>query len=165
MKKLAIALVFAGLAAGSIGIQADGRPRPATHTSLLAVRAQPDAWLNTPITFEARFHRLGEVYQPFFTPFDSFSFGNFAAWDVSQDLNSKEGFLDHCATLYVDREMKARTMQDVAELATYERFEATGVVRAVFAGKPFIEITKIEPCEWWKFWLKADDFRREALGH
>ena len=165
MKKFAIALVLAGLTAGSVGISADGKDRPPSHTTLDALRAQPDAWLNAPITFEGRFHRLGEVYQPFFSPFDSFSFQNFAAWDVSSDLNSKDVFLDHCATLYVDREMMSPTMRSLSELKPYQRFTATGVVRAVFAGKPFIEVTKVEPHDWWKFWLTADDFHREAFGH
>lgn len=163
MKSVLSALLFLGLVAGATG-DADCKDRPTAETTLSAVRAQPEAWLNTPIEFEARFHRFGELYQPFYTPFDSFSFANLSAWDVSQSVGSQEQFLDHCPTLYVDRRMKAKTMKRVSDLAPYQRFKAVGVVRQVFAGRPFIEITDLRPIGWWKFWRDADDHREEAFG-
>ena len=162
----ALSLAMVALTGGIGGVPgtADAKDRPPVNTTLSALRAQPDAWVNTPITFEARFHRLGEIFQPFYTPFDSFSFGNFAAWDMDAQLDQEGPFVDHCPTLYVDRQMKAKTMKCVAELKPYQRFRATGIVRSVFAGRPFIEVTSIEPCDWWRFWWTDKDHVAEAFA-
>lgn len=163
MKSFFSALLFLGLVAGVTG-DADCKDRPFARTTLSEVRTQPEAWLNTPIVFEARFHALGEIFQPFYTPFDSFSFANFSAWDVSQAMTSQEQFLDHCPTLYVDRRMKAKTMQRLAHLSPFQRFEAKGYVRQVFNGRPFIEVVEIKPHKSWRFWWTPDDHREDAFG-
>jgi hypothetical protein len=163
MKTLASTLLLTILVGGTAA-DADGRARHVTTVSLSELRETPAAYLNVPVSFTARFSRLTEVYQPFFTPFDSFSFANFAAWDCESDLKSQEQFLDHCPTLYIDRRMRESTLEKMNSLDPYECFRATGVVRQVFAGRPFIEITDVKPVYWWKFWMSADDHAEEAFG-
>lgn len=163
MKKFLIAMMFAGAAATAVS-NADGADRAVAKASIMQVVAQPESWLNTPFSFEGRFQRLNDVYQSFYTPFDSFSYANFAAWDINFDLSQREAFLNHCPTLYVNRQMHAKALKNLCELRPFERFRAQGIVRTSFAGRPFVEITKIESLDWWKFWLDEADFKAAAFG-
>lgn len=162
MKKFVYALLFAAAAATAVS-NADGSDRPAADVSISRVVAQPESWMNTPFKFEGRFHRMNDVYQAFYTPFDSFSYANFSAWDITLDLSQRESFLSHCPTLYVNRQMHAKALKNLAELRPFERFRAEGIVRTNFAGLPFVQITKIESLDWWKFWLDEEDFKAEAF--
>jgi len=158
MKKTALALMVLGSLAG-----ADASDRQPTRATLAQVQAQPQAFLDTPFEFEGRFHRLGQIYQPFYTQFDAFSFCNFTAWDTGRDLSVRENFNDHFATLYLSRQMRASSLEELVELAPYQRFKATGIVRSVFAGHAFVEVLEVDACDTWCWWTDADH-EREAMS-
>jgi hypothetical protein len=160
--KMKLKLTFLFLVLGVL-VGADAKDRKAVRTDLDAVRAKPQAWLDTPIEFEARYHALGEIYQPFYTQFDAFSFANFSAWDVTKDLSTKDGFTDHCQTLYISRQMNSDALEKLGELAPYQRFRARAIVRSVFSGRAFVEVTDVKPLDAW-FWWDSEDHRRAAFA-
>lgn len=144
MKTIAISLL-----ACALGGSALAEIRDAVPASLNAVRAQPSAYLNSEIEFEGRFARTSEVYQPFYTMFDSFSYENFTAWDAANDLGDKAQYLDSCPTLYVHRKM-GEAVEEMNKLLPHQRFKAHAVVRSVFGGHAFIEVVRLErlDCDW-----------------
>ncbi len=113
--------------------------------TLDAMRAQPETYLGQKVRFEARFHRTGDVYQPFYTVFDAFQHMNFSAWDAATDIHTKAGFMKHHALLYVAK-TNIDAIENLSRLGKYEAFLCVGVVRSVFDGQAFIEIIDIDRC-------------------
>jgi len=128
--------------------------------SLNAVRAEPHAYLKSRVEFEARFDDVGAIYQTFFTIFDSQTHANFSAWDSGNELATREGYLDNCPLLYLDRR-RGDAMESLFGLEKYQRFRAVGVVQSVFADKPFIEVLTVTPLD--RTWAN-DMHKRAALG-
>lgn len=114
--------------------------------SLRDVAERPRAFLKSRFVFEGRFDKTGDVYQPFFTPFDEQSHVNFSAWPVEADLSNKEEYADVFPLLYLDRR-RGQMMERLFSLARFQRFRAIGVVESVFSDRAFVEILHIEPLD------------------
>lgn len=124
------------------------------------VSAQPHAFLKSRVKFEARFDKLGEIHQPFFTIFDSQTHVNFSAWDSSTDLRTADGYANTFALLYLDRR-RGDQMESLFDLHKFQRFECVGVVQSVFGDKAFIEILTLKPLD--RTWA-PDMHKRHAFG-
>lgn len=138
---------------------ADAGDREGTWATLEEVQATPDAWLNTTFTFEGRYHRLGEIYQPFFTVFNTFRHVNFAAWDEGKDLRHRENFVSSFPLLYMDRTSQ-NSIENLHALHPYQRFQATAVVKSVFDHRPFVQVIDIVGLD---KELSADEVRVRAF--
>ncbi|MBL8766613.1 MAG: hypothetical protein JNL94_04555 [Planctomycetes bacterium] len=143
-----VTLALAAPAFGQHSTIVPGMCVPEDHIingSLEAMRAQPETYLNQKVRFEARFHRTGDVYQPFYTVFDAFQHMNFSAWDGATDIHTKAGFMNHHALMYVAK-TNIDAVENLGRLGKYEAFLCVGVVRSVFDGQAFIEIVDIDRC-------------------
>ena len=127
------------LCAATPTFAADDAIVPAT---LNDVRAQPRTYLKSTFEFEGRFSNHSEIFQPFFTMFDDHLFTNFTVWDVNNNLANYDEYRNSFALLYLNRH-KGEQMETLFKLGKYQRFRATGVVRSIFAGRPFIEVIDI----------------------
>ncbi|MBK6939811.1 MAG: hypothetical protein IPH13_06320 [Planctomycetes bacterium] len=143
-----VTLALAAPAFGQHSTIVPGMCVPEDHIingTLDAMRAQPETYLSQKVRFEARFHRTGDVYQPFYTVFDAFQHMNFSAWDAATDIHTKAGFMKHHALLYVAK-TNIDAIENLSRLGKYEAFLCVGVVRSVFDGQAFIEIVDIDRC-------------------
>lgn len=115
-------------------------------TTLAAVQAQPHAFYKTSFEVEARFDKLAEIYQPFFTVFDDHRHVNFAAWDTGRNLALRSEFVGSCPLLYMQRQ-KADAIENLFALKRFQRFKAVGTVQSIFGGHAFIEFSDLIPLD------------------
>ncbi len=138
---LALALL---LAAGSLPAQQEtddfGRARA---TTLAAVRATPQAFKNVWIRFSGWFSGIGALHNPFFTRFTRTDYVNFALWGDTQKLWVEDEYKHPCTTLFVLKS-NDKAVDLITSLGIYQRVTCTGIVRNVFRGEPWIEVTRIE---------------------
>ena len=109
-------------------------------TTLTAVRGTPDAFKNVAVHFTVQFNQLGKISNPFFTRFVPNDFVNFYGWPSEQPIWRKDVYDDVFGLLFLSKEHKQLT--DLYKLKTYDRVDVTGVVRNVFQGAPWVEVTK-----------------------
>jgi hypothetical protein len=133
------------LAAGQLPAQQDdesfGTPK---STTIRDLEAKPQAYKNVWITFRGTFSGIGELHNPFFTRFTRANHVNFTMWGEQSRLWVKEEFDQPCPTLFVSK-LKDETTTVLYSLQRYQQIQVVGVVRNSFKGKPWIEITSIQP--------------------
>ncbi len=111
------------------------------HT-LTSVRKNPESYRDLPVQMEIQFHELRHAKNPFFTRFSADGYLSFAAWGGEQSLWHREDYLNDHPLFFVDRGAPMR--RTLLEAKIYDRIRVTAVVRDVFKGVPYLEVTKAE---------------------
>ncbi len=112
-------------------------------TTLSQVRAHPEAFRNVKLRFDLQFASLGNVSNPFFTPFVTSDFANFHAWGAEQPIWRKAEFDDMFGLLFLAK--TSEQLQTLYDAKVFTRMRATALVRNTFQGRPWIEIVSFEP--------------------
>jgi hypothetical protein len=102
------------------------------------VIARPDDYRDRTLTFFCVFHKKDDVFAPLATPFNETRYDNVAVWPDGLALWEQQAYQQDFPFLYV---LKAHPRRDqLVGLEIFTRLEVTGRIRAVFRGRPCIEI-------------------------
>ena len=105
---------------------------------LQKIIANPDAFLDIPVSFVIQFHRLEKADNPVFTRFLKQWDMNFSAWADGERLWTKEGFKNDFSYFFVRRGSEGH--QTLLKAPIFSRWVVTGIVTRVFKGKPWIQV-------------------------
>jgi hypothetical protein len=140
---LCLAAILAGMAVSS-GHRSDAHsPISGARVSLSAVVAQPLDYLGGEVFFSFALESQPETWNPFLTRFGSEDYRALIAWGDEQHLWERAAFDAPAGMLFVRRGNPIEAMLGAA--ARYSRFEATGIVRQVLGGRPWIEVVALKP--------------------
>ena len=120
-----------------------GKP---VHTTIEALRANPDAYRNVKVQFTAQFASLGRISNPFFTKFTPTEFTNFYAWGDDQPIWQEPAYNDVFGMLFLSK--SNAQLEQLYTLSLYTRVKCVAVVRNSFQNIPWIEVlsfTKLGP--------------------
>ena len=139
-------LTLASLLLGLAGAPAPGAvedelvgPPPPPRLELSELRAEPASYVGQPLRFRVQIDSERERWNPWLTRFGTQSFRSWSGWSDDRMPWVREVWSDPSTHLYVRRESAAaRTLGGARRL---ERYEVEAVVREVFLGEPWIEIT------------------------
>jgi tetratricopeptide (TPR) repeat protein len=138
----ALALV-AGVTAPSAARAQDGwwDSEPRT-TTLEKLRADPSAFKDVPVRVTLLFHEKRGIFNPYYTPFLPDRYFNLSAWSDSE-LFSKEDFTKNLyAFFFVEKD--SAFGRRLSEIAPRTRINCKAIVRSVFRGEPWIEISDVK---------------------
>lgn len=110
--------------------------------SLTNIRKKPDSYRGLSVDTEIQFHELRKSSNPFFTRFTDDNYACFSAWGGEQALWHKEEYQNEFLFLFVDR--TSLCFRALLECSAYQRLHVKAVVRDIFRGIPYIEVTSIE---------------------
>jgi len=140
---LALAAVLAGMAvSGGTQNQADGTLSGA-HVTLTDVAKRASEYLGSELCFTMQIESQPPEWNPYVTRFGTDDYRAVIAWGDEQDLWQQADYENPAAMLFVRHSSPLEPALDTAQ--RYARFEATGVVRQVLLGRPWIELTALHP--------------------
>jgi tetratricopeptide (TPR) repeat protein len=116
------------------------------EVSLATMRANPRAFSEKQVCFDAFFAGLGRIYQPFQTPFVSDQFLNFHVWERETHLWDNKDRKNAYLFCYVPRDLDKQA-SDVMGAKMYDAIRIYGRIVVVYAGQPWFEIEDIEPSD------------------
>ena len=108
-------------------------------TTLTEIRRAPEAYRGVKVKFSIQFASLGKVQNPFFTQFEPSKYANFYGWADEQQIWQQKKYDELFGLLFVAKRHDFCTK--LYKLKVYERLACEAVVRNVFQGAPWIEIT------------------------
>ncbi len=111
-------------------------------TTLEEMRAHPEAFKSVWVRFPIQFCSIGKISNPFFTRFVPSDYANFYAWSEGQKIWKRGDYDSVFGMLFLSKE--SEILGSLYELNLYDRVWVTGVVRNVFQGEPWIEVTEFE---------------------
>lgn len=138
---LALGLVAGSASAQGSKVEMSSTPKP---VKLQDVRANPAAYKNVFISFQAQFHSIGSVHNPFFTRFTRTEYTNFWAWGDEQKVWKLDEFSNPLSILFVKKLDNDALLAELFRFKRFDRLQVTGVVRNVFKNAPWIEVISIE---------------------
>jgi hypothetical protein len=149
---LALAALLTGLAIGRGGPRSGQAPTLPTAsvgdgaTAILelgqvALRAREH--LGREIRFTLQVESLPATWNPYVTRFGTEDYRAVTAWGDEQNLWDPEQYGSPAATVFVRRGSAADDA--LGQAGRYARFDAVGIVRQVFLGRPWIEVTALAP--------------------
>ena len=152
MKRILTALVLLGLCWNGIA-KAEGEdpawerlhPTDPKLTQLEAITATPESFRNTEVVFEARYHRMDNLFVSVYTPFSSQDYINFSVWDDKVKLWTDEVATDF-PLLYAPKGDNFKAVNFATEfshLKKYEKLRIAAKIAAVFDGRPYLEVISI----------------------
>jgi hypothetical protein len=115
----------------------------AAATTLDLVRATPGRFLGQRLRFVLQLQGQQESWNPYATRFGAGDWAALAAWPDERFTWDAEVHRDPATHLFVRRGSALASLVAAAE--PYERFEAVGVVRALFLDQPWIELETLAP--------------------
>lgn len=140
---LALALVLAGMALGDGGAEPTQAPAPIARQELVRVAQRPLEFLGQELRTSIQVESQPADWNPFLTRFGTEDYRAVVAWGDTQRLWDADDFASPAAVLFVRRGTAAERVLAAAQ--RYARFDASGIVRQVLAGRPWIEITALVP--------------------
>ncbi|HHI80258.1 MAG TPA: hypothetical protein ENK02_09775 [Planctomycetes bacterium] len=137
--------LFVGLLslATPLPAQGEGSVKDPKNTTLRQIEKTPQAFKNLAVRIEGYFRGIGSLHNAFFTRFTRADFVNFEVWGVTKRLWIKEDFDNPTPTFFVDKR-NDDVIDLLSKLKRYQKIACTGIIRNVFRGKPWFEISKIE---------------------
>lgn len=115
---------------------------PVVTTTLSAIRAAPDSYNGIWVRFTVQFASMGKIQNPFFTQFVPYRFANFYTWPDEKQIWKKKEYEDLFGLLFIAKDNPQT--QTIYSTRVYQRMVITGVVRSIFQGEPWIEVTEFE---------------------
>lgn len=142
---LAVALALAGMALGD-GAGRDVEAAPSgTPVELRAVALKPLEFLGRELRFTIQIESQPADWNPFLTRFGTEDYRAVIAWGDEQSLWEQADYDSPPATLFARRGGAVEPV--LLRAHRYDRFEASGIVRQVLAGRPWIELTDLRPLD------------------
>ncbi len=137
--------LFVGLfsLAAPLSSQGEGSVQDPKETTLQQIEKTPQAFKNLAVRFEGHFRGIGALHNAFFTRFTRADFVNFEVWGISKKLWVKEDFDNPTPTFFVDKRNN-KVIDLLSNLKRYQKIACTGIIRNVFRGKPWFEISQVE---------------------
>ena len=114
----------------------------AVDTTLSQVRAEAEAYRGVKVTFTVQFASLGRISNPFFTKFTPSEFANFYAWADEQPIWQEKSYGEVFGMLFLSKSHPK--LEQLYSLKLYQRMKVTGVVRSIFQGAPWIEVSDFD---------------------
>ncbi len=133
-----LALTLLAPAAPCIG----GDEAVVVRTTLTDLRSAPDAFRAVRVSFVVQFVGIGDLSNPFFTQFVPSQFANFHVWADEQPIWRRESYKDVFGQLFLAK--NNAQLEQLYSLRLYQRLRVEGIVRDVFQGTPWIEVTGFE---------------------
>lgn len=127
--------------------------------SLADVQANPDAFMNQPIEFDLMYFGYDDerIWAPMYTPFTADRFMPFSGWDPRAPIWSEEVYTNPMRTLFLERTEHDLDVEGWPSRDRFAILRIYGVVKSVFAGKPWIQVTEIDT-------IDEPQFSVESLG-
>ncbi len=107
------------------------------------VLADPLAYRDVTVILTLQFTEKRAAFNPYFTAFSPDRFDNFAAWHDAAELWDREQYKKPYGFFFVVRNSPAADA--LKDLSQRTRFSCKAVVRSVFRGEPWFEITEVKP--------------------
>lgn len=142
---LAVALVLAGMALGDGGDEKPQVQPSGVRAELRAVALQPLGFLGQELRFTIQVESQPADWNPFLTRFGTEDYRAVIAWGDEQSLWEQADYDNPAAFLFARRGGAVEPI--LLRAQRYDRFEAGGIVRQVFAGRPWIELTDLRPLD------------------
>jgi hypothetical protein len=142
IKSISLFVGFLSFAA-PLPSQGEGSVQEPKDTTLSLIEKTPQAFKNLAVRFEGHFRGIGALHNAFFTRFTRADFVNFEVWGITKKLWVKEDFDNPTPTFFVDKR-NDQVIDLLSKLKRYQKIACTGIVRNVFRGKAWFEISKIE---------------------
>jgi len=139
--RAACGLLLATLLTASAG-GSDGEPTPAlepAEAALAELRAEPAAFVGRTVRFTLQLDRELDAWQPFLTRFGPGDFAAYRAWPDEAFLWERKAFDDTTSRVFARRGTAPELVLGGGR--SYDRFAVTAVVRDVFLGEPWLEVT------------------------
>lgn len=157
MRRWLLASAFLGLLAGpsfsdeesggflgALGRELGFRRNPTAvlPTTITELRTKPETFRGLTVRFTVQFHERTRFWNPFFTRFTRDEYMNFSAWGDEQPIWVESEFTNDFPLLFVDR--RGSVLETFGTAEAFERYECEGIVRDLFLGMPWVEVTKAE---------------------
>jgi len=131
---------FLGALGRELGLNRN--PTGVLPTTLTEIRTKPETYRGLTVRFTIQFHERTRFWNPFFTRFTRDEYMNFSAWGDEQPIWIEAEYSNDFPLLFADR--RGRVLETFGTAEAFDRFECEAMVRDLFLGKPWIEITKAE---------------------
>lgn len=142
--KIAISLGLSLALTPTLLAQVDNKPQgKVVTTTLEKIRRTPEAYKKVWVEFTVQFATMGRVENPFFTEFVPERYVNFYCWGDNQKIWHKRSFKNVFGMMFMAK--AAKQSKDLYDLDCYSRIQVTGLVKNIFQGDPWIEVTKFTP--------------------
>lgn len=106
------------------------------------VAGSPERFLGKTVHLVVQFHSLEERWNPYVTRFGPYEYFAVEAWTDEQRPWIEAEYDDPAVHLYVRRSERIAGLFRALEI--HERVAVTGVVRELFAGRPWVEVVAAE---------------------
>lgn len=139
---IAAALLVPALAAPAAAEDGwwDTEPRVVPFERILE---DPVAYLDVTVVITLQFDRRHSLFNPFYTAFTPDRYANFSAWPDTAELWDRDQFMKPFPYFFIPRAHPAA--EALKETAPRTRLACKAMVRSVFRGDPWIEITAVSP--------------------
>jgi hypothetical protein len=112
------------------------------HVELNELNREPHTYKNTEVKFKIYFHKIDDMWSPFFAPFSEGEYINFAGWSAKKHLWKKEQMVQDFPFLYVRNE--AGAVDELLSADKYDLLQVKGTVKSAFKSYPWIEVRHID---------------------
>ena len=136
---LVLAIALTGMALGDRGSGDAPKAIPAAELSLIA--RSPRDFLGQELSLAIQVESQPVEWNPYLTRFGTEDYRAVIAWGDEQRLWDRTDYANPAAMLLVRRGSALEPI--LIQAQRYARFEATGIVRQVLVGRPWIEITSL----------------------
>ena len=109
-------------------------------TTLSSIRRSPDAYKGVWVSFPIQFVSIGRISNAFFTQFTPNKYANFYGWASEQPIWRKEEYDNLFGLMFMSKTNDR--LDELYGVKLYQQLQVTGVVRNVFQGEPWIEVTE-----------------------
>lgn len=110
--------------------------------SLKQLKETPTGFKSTNVKFKAYFHRLDDLWSPFYSPFDPDNYVSFSIWPVSNRLWVEDEVVKDFPFVYIDNENG--DLETLLQANRYDVLQLKGTVKSAFDGYPWIAVRHIE---------------------
>jgi hypothetical protein len=140
---LCLAVILAGMAVSKGHRSDQNSPISGARVSLAQVVAAPLDYLGGELRFSLAVESQPQAWNPFLTRFGSEDYRAVVAWGDEQPLWERSAFEAPATMLFARRGSACEAALEATP--RYGRLEATGIVRQVHGGKPWIELVALSP--------------------
>ncbi len=142
MRQIVMKMMVACLVPLCLAADARAAQRAGAY-SLDDIMASPAEYLDREVMFYARFATTASLFKNVNTRFNPGSHVNLAVWPDKAVLWTEEGRKNILPTLYIEKS-ESHLVRALETLGKYDLVAFTAVVRNVYAGYPWLLVTKIE---------------------
>lgn len=109
--------------------------------SLERIRQNPEVYQNVHVKFRILLNRVGEIWSPFYSPFDFGNYVGFSGWEPDESIWTKRGIVNDFPFLFISNYHE--DIEKVLEVPRFSLLEIKGTVSSSFSNKAWIEIRQV----------------------